>query len=432
VGEEKLHQKIFYHLIGTDFEKDPLVFGRGLNKDDLPNPINCLDEKNLLNLVYVGAEKVDYYLNNQLIFKEADTSSSGYIHKDTIYISNGNQILAANLNDPLNWKVVFSETADKLEKFILIENSLIIQSLENVTSYLSQYDLNGNYLSSIPLPCAGLITEWSVNEHNLIFGFSSFFIPHTIYQFNTYTKELSVLNEVKTLFNPDEFVLRQEFFLAKDSAKIPLFIIHKKGISLSGNNPLLLYGYGGFAISIFPNFNPFAIPFLEHGGIYVIANIRGGGEFSESWHQAGVKKNKQTVFNDFIGASEWLIENKYTNSSKLAILGGSNGGLLTGAMLTQRPDLFKAVLIGVPVLDMLRYHLFFGGRFWIPEYGSPDDPEAYNYLLKYSPYHHVNDDIIYPSTLIFTSDADDRVHPMHAYKMTARLNAVKHPGKTLR
>lgn len=429
-GEEKLYQKIYYHLVGTDFSLDPLVFGKTLNKDDLPNPYVSIDGTHLLSQVYIGGNKANYYLDGELIFSDGDTSSYPQIHKESIYLKNGNEIYSAKLSKPHNWRLIFTEKGDKLEKFICIEDSLIIQSLKDVTTQLTQYDLDGNYISTIPLPCPGLLTEWSVDNNFLIFGFSSFFIPHIIYEFDTKSSALRVIKEVKTTFNPEEFCIQQHFFPASDGASIPLFMIHKKGISLTCDNPVLLYGYGGFGISILPNFNPFAIPFLEHGGIYVIANIRGGGEYGESFHQQGTKQNKQRVFDDFIEASEWLIQKGYTNSLKLSILGGSNGGLLTGAMLTQRPDLFKAVLIGVPVLDMLRFHLFFGGRFWIPEYGSPDDPEEVKTLFRYSPYHNIDDNTDYPSTLIFTSDLDDRVHPMHAYKMTAKLKNGKSGRKT--
>ncbi|MBM3193139.1 MAG: S9 family peptidase [Chlamydiae bacterium] len=429
-GEEKLHQKIYYHSLGTDFNLDPLVFGETLLRDDLPNPFISINGSDLLVQVFVGGQNVDYYLDNKLIFKDGEINSYPQIHKDRIYLKNGNEIYATKLDEPHNWRLIFSEKKDIIEKFICVEDSLIIQSLKDVSTQLNVYDLDGNYISPITLPCPGLITEWSANENFLIFGFSSFFIPHIVYQFDTKSTDLTILKEVEFPFSGDEFRIKQYFILAQDEELIPLFMIHKKGVSQSGNNPVLLYGYGGFGASSLPNFNPFAIPFLEHGGIYVIANIRGGGEYGENWHKQGMKQNKQRVFDDFIEVAEWLIKKGYTNPSKLSILGASNGGLLTGAMLTQRPDLFKAIIIGVPVLDMIRFHLFFGGRFWIPEYGSPEDPKDLDYLLKYSPYHNINNNTDYPSTLIFTSDSDDRVHPMHAYKMTAKLNATKTSKKT--
>jgi prolyl oligopeptidase len=211
------------------------------------------------------------------------------------------------------------------------------------------------------------------------------------------------------------------WYTSKDGTNIPMFLIKKKNIALNGNNPTMLYGYGGFSISMTPGFMENIIPFVKRGGIYAIPNIRGGGEFGEDWHKAGIKKQKQNVFDDFISAAEWLIENKYTNSSKLAISGGSNGGLLVGAVMTQRPELIKAVIMSVPVADMLRYHLFHGGRHWIPDYGSVEDEHMFPYLLAYSPYHNVKDGTEYPSTIIMTADQDDRVHPGQAFKMAARL-----------
>ncbi|MGH9913951.1 MAG: prolyl oligopeptidase family serine peptidase, partial [Pyrinomonadaceae bacterium] len=210
----------------------------------------------------------------------------------------------------------------------------------------------------------------------------------------------------------------------KDKTMIPMFLVYRKGIKLNGSNPTYLTGYGGFNISRTPDFSSLAALWVEHGGVYALPNLRGGGEFGEKWHKAGMLANKQNVFDDFISAAEWLIGNKYTNPAKLAIAGGSNGGLLVGAALTQRPELFRAVICAVPLLDMVRYHMFLVAKFWVPEYGSSEDAEQFGYIYKYSPYHHVVDGVKYPSVLFFTGDSDTRVAPLHARKMTARLQAA--------
>ena len=228
-------------------------------------------------------------------------------------------------------------------------------------------------------------------------------------------------------FNPDEFETKQVFYPSKDGTKVPMFIIHKKGIKLDGNNPTMLYAYGGFNISLTPSFSISRIMFLEQGGVYALANLRGGGEYGEEWHKAGMLDKKQNVFDDFISAGEYLISEKYTSSQKLGIMGGSNGGLLIGACMTQRPDLYKVAIPQVGVLDMLRYHKFTVGWGWAVEYGSSDDAKQFDYLIKYSPLHNVNDSVSYPATLVCTADHDDRVVPAHSFKFLATLQA-KHKG----
>jgi prolyl oligopeptidase len=245
------------------------------------------------------------------------------------------------------------------------------------------------------------------------------------------TGKQSVWFQAKVPLQADQYEVKQVWYTSKDGTRIPMFVAHKKGLKLDGSNPTLLTGYGGFNLSSNPNFNPFAAAWLARGGVYAVANMRGGGEFGEEWHHAGMKENKQNVFDDFIAAAEWLIANKYTSQQKLAIRGTSNGGLLMGAMITQRPDLFGAVICGYPLLDMVRYHKFLVAGYWVPEYGSSDDPDQFKYIYAYSPYHHVKAGTKYPAVLFISGDSDTRVAPLHARKMTALMQASQAGDKPI-
>jgi prolyl oligopeptidase len=286
-------------------------------------------------------------------------------------------------------------------------------------------DVDGKPAGEISFPAIGTVSgvsgRWGSDE--AFFSFSSFHIPTTIYRYEVSTGRKSVWARLEVPVDSETMELEQVWYKSKDGTEVPMFLLHKKGIALDGNNPVLLTGYGGFNISLTPRFRATAVAWVEAGGVFAIPNLRGGGEFGEKWHEAGMFGNKQNVFDDFIAAAEWLIENKYTNPGRLAIAGGSNGGLLVGAALTQRPELFKAVVCSYPLLDMLRYHKFLVARFWISEYGSSDDPEQFKYLYEYSPYHNVKKGVKYPAVLFVTGDADTRVAPLHARKMAALLQA---------
>ena len=259
------------------------------------------------------------------------------------------------------------------------------------------------------------------------YSFTSFTTPGTVYRYDMITGKSSLFRQPKVDFNPENYETKQVFYQSKDGTQVPMFITYKKGITLDGNNPTLLYAYGGFNISITPSFSVNNLVWMEMGGVYAVANLRGGGEYGEEWHQAGMKLNKQNVFDDFFAAAEWLIANKYTKSEKLAIAGGSNGGLLVGASITQRPNLFGAALPAVGVMDMLRFHKFTIGWAWISEYGSPENPEEFKVLYSYSPLHNLKPGTSYPPTLITTADHDDRVVPAHSFKFAAALQAA-HTG----
>ena len=264
--------------------------------------------------------------------------------------------------------------------------------------------------------------EWEQDE--LFYLFTSFHVPSTVYRYEVETGAESVWDRVEIPVDTSDFEVKQEFYASKDGTRVPMFLVHRRGLSLDGSNPTLLTGYGGFNASQTPRFSTFATLWVELGGVYAVANLRGGGEYGEEWHQAGMLGNKQNVFDDFIAAAEWLIGEGYTRPEKLAVRGGSNGGLLVGAFVTQRPELAEAAIISYPLLDMVRYHQFLVARFWVPEYGSAEDPEQLRYLLEYSPYHNVEPGTEYPAVLLLTGDADTRVAPLHARKMAALLQAA--------
>ncbi|MBI3234015.1 MAG: S9 family peptidase, partial [Bacteroidetes bacterium] len=289
-----------------------------------------------------------------------------------------------------------------------------------------EYNMQGTESKEVQLPGIGSAGGLGGKKSDKImfYTYTSFNTPAVIYKYDVETGKSSIFRTTELKFNPDDFITNQVFYKSKDGTRVPMFIIYKRGMQLNGNNPTLLYGYGGFNVNLTPSFSPSRIAFLEQGGIYVMANIRGGGEYGEAWHSAGMLEKKQNVFDDFIGAAEYLIENKYTSSSKLAISGGSNGGLLVGACLTQRPDLFKVAFPAVGVLDMLRFHKFTVGWGWVVEYGSSDVKEQFEYLYKYSPYHQVKPNTNYPAVLVTTADHDDRVVPAHSFKFISALQAA--------
>ncbi len=295
--------------------------------------------------------------------------------------------------------------------------------MKDVSSRLVVYTKEGKKIQDIELPGLGMVNSFSPvkGEDFAFYSFSSFTIPNTIYKYNFKTNKSEVFRAAEIDFKFDDYETKQVFYKSKDGTKIPMFITHKKGITLNGNNPTLLYGYGGFNISRIPEFKIENLPFYESGGIYAVANIRGGSEYGEEWHKGGILANKQNVFDDFIAAAEYLIDEGYTKPTKLAATGRSNGGLLIGAVMNQRPDLFQVAIPVVGVMDMLRFHKFTIGWAWTGDYGSSDKPEQFKYLYPYSPYHNVNGNLNYPATLVITAERDDRVVPAHSYKYTAEM-----------
>ncbi|MDP3729286.1 MAG: prolyl oligopeptidase family serine peptidase [bacterium] len=442
-GEEKLHQKVYYHKLGTDFKKDQMIFGEDLNKFAFPSFKVSTDGRYLLISVTItteGARRNDLYIKDlQLpnstfipIIKDVRALFRAWIHRGQIFIftnhkaPNWKLMRVSVLNGfkgISHWETVIPAGKHAIEHLRTIKGMLFVKTLENLHSVMRKYTLNGTLIGIVPLPDFGTIvgSTGEAEGEEVFFGFSSFTTRFQVFRLDLKTNRLKIFNEMKSGIDPKKFVTKQVWFASKDKTKIPMFLIYKKGLVLNGKNPTIIYGYGGFSISQRPEFNVRRIPFIERGGIYAIACIRGGGEFGDSWHQAGTRQHKQNSFNDFIAAAEWLIKNKYTHSQHMAAFGWSNGGLLMGAMITQRPDLFKAIVVGAPVMDMLRFHKFDGGAYWISDYGNPDIKKDFSYLLKYSPYHNIKAGMKYPATLILTAEGDDRVHPMHAYKFVARL-----------
>jgi prolyl oligopeptidase len=329
-----------------------------------------------------------------------------------------------------NWKIIIPESTDKLQRVSCVGGRLIASYLKDAITAVSVFDLGGKKLGDVQLPGIGTVRGFGgkKEDNEVFYSFSSFTVPGTIYRYNVKENQSFLFREPAVKFNPDEFETKQVFYESKDRTKVPLFIIYKKGIRLNGENPTMLYGYGGFNSNIGPRFSISAVPLLEHGGIYAAACLRGGGEYGEKWHRAGMLENKQNVFDDFIAAAEYLVRSGYTSPGRLAIRGVSNGGLLVGAVMNQRPDLFKVAIPQVGVMDMLRFHKFTIGWAWTGEYGSSENPGQFPFLYKYSPLHNIKEGLDYPATLVTTADHDDRVFPAHSFKYIATLQE-KYKGK---
>ncbi len=449
-GEEKFHQKVYYHELGRDFRDDPMVFGGALKREDIPSVRVSRDGRYLLVNVAIWSDKVhrsEVYLCDLHhpqqgfvpIIRDVEAECYAAFHRDAIYVQTNHnaplgKIVAVRTEEALDgargWATVVPEGAGPLEGFVATDDSLLVATLENVRTTLRRYRLDGTLVEDILLPTLGAVTSMRAEEDGgeVFFEFSSFLVPPIVYRTNLRRNERDVFRKLDVGIDADSFEVTQVWFSSKDGTQVPMFLVHKKGLRLDGSNPAVLYGYGGFNISMTPQFLPTIIPFIEAGGIYARAGLRGGGEFGDVWHKAGTRERKQNVFDDFIAAAEWLVTQRYTQPSRLAIFGRSNGGLLVGAAMTQRPELCRVAIIGAPVLDMARYQRFFGGRHWIPDYGSVEEPDLVRYLLAYSPYHNVREGEHHPATFIYTADRDDRVHPMHAYKMAARLQAANASG----
>jgi prolyl oligopeptidase len=326
---------------------------------------------------------------------------------------------------PANWKEIVPESARTLVSANIVNQQLVVDYLSDAHSQVTVYDLNGKRLHDVELPGIGSVAGFGGKrgDTETFYSYTSFTTPSTIYRYDLKSGKSSVYRQPKVDFDPSAYETRQQFFTSRDGTRVPMFIVSKKGMKLDGSNPTYLYGYGGFNISLTPSFSVANLAWVEMGGVYVMANLRGGGEYGEAWHEAGTKLHKQNVFDDFIGAAEWLVQNKVTSPSRLAIGGGSNGGLLVGATMTQRPDLFAAAIPQVGVLDMLRFHKFTIGWAWTSDYGSSDNPEEFKALVKYSPLHNLKAGACYPATMITTADHDDRVVPAHSFKFAATAQA---------
>ena len=449
-GEEVYHVKVFYHRIGSDPAKDPLIFGEGRNPQDVPNVTLSEDDRWLLINVGEGWTKTEMYLQDLQSKNPPLEITTG---KDFLYgaeFFEGKLYITTNEDAPHyrvfvadaasakrdNWKELIPQSDAVLQNASVTGGKLLAQYEHNATSELKLFGLDGKNLADVPLPAIGDVFSASgrYDRNEIFFGFQSFTVPPSIYRVDLTKVDGTGVNSAlwakvdASSIDPAAYDVQQVWYSSKDGTKVPMFIVSKKGIEKNGKNPTLLTGYGGFNISETPSFNRSAYLWMEHGGIFAVANLRGGAEFGEDWHRAGMLEKKQNVFDDFIAASEYLIAQKYTDKDHLAIQGGSNGGLLMGAMITQRPDLFRAVVCQVPLLDMLRYQNFQIAKLWIPEYGSADDAKQFEWLYAYSPYHHVKPGQEYPAILFTTGDTDTRVDPMHAKKMAALMQAEAKNG----
>lgn len=445
-GEESYHRHIFYHELGTDPESDPKVFGEGREMTEWLSISFSPDDRYLLLSIFMGWDKTDIYfqelksspesvrpegfipvaVGTGAIFNGQIVGDNLYLH--TNYQAGNYRFIRVDLKAPAeeNWEELIGEDESVLEYVAVVGDRLVARYMQNASSRLKVFSLSGAYIKDIELPTLGSVYdlhgEWDGSE--ILFCFNSYFIPPTVYHYDLKAEKLSLYQEVESDLDTSPYQVEQVWYESKDGTKVSMFLVHQKGIKLDGSNPTMLSGYGGFNSPATPSFHRNRFLWLEHGGVLAIPNLRGGSEYGERWHKDGMLGNKQNVFDDFIAAAEWLIENGYTSPSKLVIRGGSNGGLLVGAVMTQRPDLCKAVICWNPLLDMTRYHHFLIAKLWIYEYGSPEDSVQFQWLYAYSPYHRVVDGTPYPATLLLTADSDTRVDPMHAKKMAARLQAA--------
>ncbi len=441
----KLYKRLFHHRLGDDCLEDELVFGAERDKNDIISGWTTKDCRYLVVSVYSQNNDTDLEQTEQFVrdLRKPDSEFVQIVHpvpgtrcwasyyNGTFYYQTNRdapneRILALDAEAALAGAEpheIIPEGNGVIRGKILTDGRLYLNFSENVHSMLREYDLNGRFVREIEFPAPGstLGTGYKTDGDEMFFGFWSFAMPFTVLRLDMESGTFSVHTAAEAGIDTSKIQTEQVWYESKDGTRVPMFLIYQKGLPRDGDRPTVLYGYGGFNISLTPAFDKSIIPFLSRGGVYAIANLRGGNEFGEKWHKAGTKFNKQNVFDDFAAAAEWLKTNGFTCTERLAISGDSNGGLLTMATITQNPGLCGAAIARVPVTDMLRYHLFNGGVYWIPDYGDPEDPKMRKYLLDYSPVHNVRAGERYPAVLLATSDQDDRVHPSHAYKMFALL-----------
>ena len=440
---QTFNQKLYFHKIGTPQSEDVLIYERPDDKEFFmggsvtqdgnwliisvgkgTSPKNMVYFKNLkmekspilplvdsltANYSFIGNDEANFYFQTDKDTPRAKIVMVNVLAKDRI------------------WKDVIPEAQETLQGVNFINNHFVLNYLKDAYTQIKIHDINGKFVRDIKLPGIGSAGGFGGKRFDTetFYSYSSYNAPPTIYRYDMKTGKSELFRQAKVNLNPADYEVKQVFYNSKDGTKVPMFIIHKKGLKLDGTNPTLLYGYGGFNISQTPGFSVSRLVWLEMGGVFAVANLRGGAEYGEAWHEAGTKLKKQNVFDDFIGAAEWLIANKYTSPKKLAIQGGSNGGLLVGAVLNQRPDLFGAALPAVGVMDMLRFPKFTIGWAWTSDYGSPDKADEFKAIYAYSPLHNIKTGTKYPAVLVTTADHDDRVFPAHSFKYAAALQAAQ-------
>jgi prolyl oligopeptidase len=440
------YQKLYYHRLGTEKTEDIIVYHRpdekewgfsGRVTEDgrylIISVWRGTDPKNLVfykDLQNPDAEVIELISEFEASYSFIDCDNDIFWFRTDLDAPKG-KVIAININnsDKNNWQTIIPEVEETLEGVGILNNQFVTDYLKDARSQIKIFSLDGTLIREVKLPGIGSVSGFNGKRYDTetFYSFTSFTTPPTIYRYDMVTGESTLFRQPNVDFNPDDYVTKQVFYRSQDGTNIPMFITHKKGLQLDGKNPTYLYAYGGFNISLTPSFSVSYLVWMELGGVYAVPNLRGGGEYGEAWHQAGMKENKQNVFDDFIAAAQWLIDNNYTSSEKLAIAGGSNGGLLVGACMTQRPELFACCLPAVGVMDMLRFHKFTIGWAWCSEYGSPDNEAEFKSLYAYSPLHNLTSGTKYPATLITTADRDDRVVPAHSFKFAAALQ-VAHQG----
>jgi prolyl oligopeptidase len=438
--EMQYHRTVYFHRIGEDPASDARVFAPAA-KEYWPGIGLSPDGRWLVVTVARTFDQTDVHLQDRFagtplvaVVRDRPFLYEAQVVRDRLYIRTNQDaptyrlcLADAIAPTPESWREIVPPRPNAvLDGFLVTRHSVALSYLERATSRLRLTGLEGGEPLELSLPTIGSLFGWGAepNGEELFYGFSSYTVPPSIYRVELPGARQELWQRVEADIDPARFEVEQVSYSSKDGTTITMFVVHRRGMPLDGANPTYLTGYGGFNIPMTPGFSRSLLAWLEQGGVVAVPNLRGGGEYGEAWHQGGMLGTKQNTFDDFIAAAEFLIRTGYTSPSRLAIAGGSNGGLLMGAVLTQRPDLFRAVVIQVPLLDMLRYHRFLIARLWIPEYGSADDPEQFHWLKSYSPYHHVRSGVAYPAVLLATAESDTRVDPLHARKMAARLQAA--------
>ncbi|HET6912580.1 MAG TPA: prolyl oligopeptidase family serine peptidase [Rhodanobacteraceae bacterium] len=437
------NQALYYHVLGTPQSADRKIYARpdlpewiigGQVSEDgrylfvtLVNGTSTRNELFYADLGDPAHPDVNAKIKPLFTANDAEYSPLGNIG-DTLYVQTtrdapNRKIVAFKFSDPAHWKTIVPGTQNVIESSLLAGGDVAVQYLVDAKSEVELFGPDGRPKTTLALPGIGSVVSLSGRNDSkqLFYGFTSYLYPTTVYRYDIASDKTDTFAKPKVDFDPSQYETRQVFYKSKDGTRVPMFITARKGVKLDGSNPTILYAYGGFDINITPGFSPMLPVWLEMGGIYAVANIRGGGEYGEAWHHAGMQSNKQNVFDDFAYAAKYLITQKYTSTPHLGIQGYSNGGLLVGASITEHPELFGAAYGGAGVMDMLRYQKFSGGALWAPEYGTSDDPQAFQWLIKFSPVQNVKDGTCYPPTIITTADHDDRVVPSHSYKFVARL-----------
>lgn len=445
-GEDYINVHLYKHELGTPWELDPKVFGDGRDPTEINRPYVSADGQWLVNVVDDGFQTSEIHIGKsggQLhpVVTGVDALFRIRLHQEYIYIltnldASKCRVARTRLDAPdlTNWESIIEEQEDPLLGFEIVGDQLVVRFLRNACSQLAAYSLSGKFLWTLDLPGTGTAT-CPVAENGKDTGhftYSSFTEPAQSYEYNSQSMAVKPWDTVDTGFDPSDFIVDQIWYRSKDGTDIPMFLVHKHALQRSGANPVILTGYGGYGLLMSqPFFNWRLIAWLEMGGIFATPSIRGGGEFGTQWHEAGRKHNKQNIVDDFIAAAEWLIDERYTNADKLAIRGESHGGMLVGAAITQRPELFRAAHCTVGVLDLLRFHLTGGGQRWLQEFGSPNDPREFEYLHRLSPYHNIIEGPRYPAVLLTTAINDTRVSPHHSMKMAAKLQRLKNQDRPI-